>query len=190
MGVFETLENALNGSVEFIREHFGNHLIAILILFIGLFIGRFFERLIHKSLSEIELNKIIRKIIITESDFENLIAKSVSYLIYLVSVILFLVKIGVVKTLFWIIVVIAALLAISSLLFGVRDMIPNLWAGFFIGRGKRHKTGDRISIGDVEGTIKKFSITDVVVETYDGNLMHFANSKIGKEFKIKKLKKS
>lgn len=144
-----------------------NIILAIVILFVGLIIGRIFGRVLLKIFQEAELNSWARKIHIKFS-LEDLLAKSTEIVIYVITVLLTLNQIGIAK--FFIIALLAfiSLIIIVSIILGIRDFIPNYFAGLKI--KKRFNIGYHLKLGHVKGRIEKINLVETRIRTQKGDI--------------------
>ena len=161
-------------------------IVAVIILLIGFVMGRIAGRLVQKVLHEIELNNILKKAGV-KLELEEGLSKFTIYFIYFITIIWALDSLGLTTTMLNMISAAVLVVIIISVLFGIKDFIPNIISGFFIYRKSVIKSGDRVRIGNISGIVKKVSLMETEIKTSSGDMMHVPNSVImKKEFLIKK----
>ncbi len=151
----------ITNGIESILRYIPNILAAILILFAANVIG--------KLLSELISSFSIR----AGSPYGATLGKITRSLILLTAVIIVIDQIGIeVNFLINLInIILAALLFGATLSFGLgaRTSISNILAAFYV--RKLYKEGDRIKIGEIEGSIKKIDATFVVLDAEAGQFV-------------------
>jgi len=164
---------------------FGKLILALIILLIGFIFGRVIGKILHRILHEIQLDKTLKK---TNIHFalEKTISNIVTYFIYFISLIWALNELGLTTTVLNMISAAALILIILSILLAIKDFIPNIISGFYIYQGSILKEGQKISIDNLEGTIRSISLLETQIETSKGDTIHIPNSVITKkEFIVK-----
>jgi small conductance mechanosensitive channel len=149
--------------------------VALIIVLIGFIIGRIVSRLVEKVLHELDLDKTLTKAGF-KMPVEHTIALFLSYLVYLIAIIMALNTLGLTTVALYIIVGGAVLLVLIATALGIKDFIPNMIAGIFIYRKKLFSPGQKIMITNVEGIVKKISIIETELETKSGDLIYVPNS--------------
>jgi moderate conductance mechanosensitive channel len=175
----------LNGFQQLFSKVYTNFAVAIIILLAGVIIGRIAGRFVHKVLSEIELNNMIRKLTNVRLSMDEIIANFVTYFIYFIFIIMALDQLGVTTTVFKIISIVVILIIIASILLGVRDFIPNVISGIFLAQRRFLSKGDHVKVGDIEGEIIEINIVETRMKTKKGDMMYIPNSILTKKEVIK-----
>jgi len=164
--------------------------VAAIIILIGFILGRIAGKIVLRILNEIELNKILKKATNVKISLEEMISHGISYFIYFVAIIWALETLNLAPIILYIISIGFIVVVILSVLLGVKDFIPNFFAGFFIHRRKIVKKGDYLKLGDVEGTVDKVTLLDTLIKTKQGDTLYVPNSALLKsQFIILKKKK-
>lgn len=150
-------------------------IVAIIILLVGFGIGVLAKRGLLRLFQEIELNKTVQKIGVS-LNVEQGISWLVSIVIYIVTIILFLNRLGVTSIVLWIVLGAVFLLLITTFVVGIRDLIPNLIAWFMITRKKKLHPGKRITVREVSGVIERIGYLETEIKTDQGDILYVPNS--------------
>jgi len=159
---------------------------AVIILLVGFVIGRIAGKLILKLLKEIDFDKTIKKTTGYEGSTARIISRSLSYLIYFLSILVALESLGLSAFILNMILLAIIMIIVISFLLAIKDFIPNFIAGFTVRRNNLFNKGDKIKVGSVEGKILKISLLDTHVVTPKKDLVVVPNSYFTKNLVIKK----
>lgn len=180
-----TLLETMNSIFE--NQFLTNIVIAIIILLIGFIIGKLLGKLVSRVLHEIETDKIAKKAG-TKIKLEKSIGSLTAYLIYFIAILMALDQLGIKTIVLYILAIAVLAVLVLSVLLGIKDFIPNMFAGFFIYRKDLVKKGDKIKVHGVQGKVEKISLIETTVRTKNGDTVLIPNSTLTKE-EIVKLKK-
>ncbi|HLC88410.1 MAG TPA: mechanosensitive ion channel domain-containing protein [Candidatus Nanoarchaeia archaeon] len=161
--------------VETARSDFYTVAIAFVILLIGLGIGILAKKLLKKVLKKIELNAIMGKAGIT-ADVEATLSSMVSYLIYLITIVLFLDQLELASTVLYIIIGAALMLLILTLLVGLKDVLPNFVAWIIIQKRGKIKEGYRIEIKEISGRVEHIGYLETEIKTDNEDILYVPNN--------------
>jgi len=161
--------------VETARSYFYTVAIAFVILLIGLGIGILAKKLLKKVLKKIELNAIMGKAGIT-ADVEATLSSMVSYLIYLITIVLFLDQLELASTVLYIIIGAALMLLILTLLVGLKDVLPNFVAWIIIQKRGKIKEGYRIEIKEISGRVEHIGYLETEIKTDNEDILYVPNN--------------
>ncbi len=163
------------GVVETARSYF--YLIAIggVILLIGLAIGILTKKLLKKVLKEIELNLIMGKAGITV-DLESILSSIVSYLIYLITIVLFLKQLKLDVIVLYIVIGAVLMLLILTCLVGLKDVLPNFVAWMIIQKRGKIKEGYRIEIKEISGRVEHIGYLETEIKTDHDDILYVPNN--------------
>ena len=128
-----------------------------------------------------ELDKSLLRVTRLNIRLERIISGLVAFIIYFFSVIIALNQVGLLSIIIqWLsyAVVIAILI---SLTLGLRDIIPNLFAGLSLKRKLKLRVGKKINVGTVKGKISKLNSLYVHVVTKDEEIILVPYSQLMKE---------
>jgi small conductance mechanosensitive channel len=159
----------------------------VLILLIGLIIGKLVGTLIRRALNEVMLDKHLRSVGFKFS-LEKALGNLVSYIIYIVAVIMCLDRLGLTTAILTIIVAIILFVIAVSFLLAVKDFFPNLVAGMRIRIRKLFKEGDEIQIKEVKGRIISLGLLETRIHTSSDEEVIIPNSVFNKRQVIVKKK--
>ncbi len=150
--------------------------VAIVILLVGLIIGKILGRLLQKALSELEIDKIIKKATGMRIQLEELSSHGLSYLIYFIAVIMALKQVGIASEILNLMAIGLTVVILLSIFLGVKDFVPNAVAGVMIHHKKIVKEGDKVKVLDIAGKIEDIGLVDTKVRTKSGDIIHVPNS--------------
>jgi len=184
MAIFDSL---ISASDSFIKNPVLLKIVtSIIILFIGFIFGRIAGKIILKVLKKIEFDKTIKRATGYESSIASIISKTVSFLIYFATVLIFLESLGLTSIVLNIVLVVILLIIGISAILAIKDFIPNFMAGYSLRSKGLFKTGDKIKVGNIEGKIIKINLLDTHVNTNKNDLMVIPNSFFIKNVVVKK----
>ena len=147
---------------------------AITLVFIVV-IARFLSKLTKKVLSELEINKALKKQGVRLS-LEEIIPSLVKYIIYFTGVILALNELGITTWLINLVFIIILAGAIIFIILAIKDFVPNVISGLLLQHKKYMKKGDYIKVGNIEGKVIELTITEARLETNNKEIVIIPNS--------------
>lgn len=164
---------------------FSKLIVAFIILLFGFIIGKIVGKTIYKILSELEINKLVKKTTRTNINLEKIISEIFKYTIYFIALILSLERVGWTPIILYFVAgsILVALLISFSLV--IKDFVPNFFSGMSIMKKGFLKVGDHIRIEKVSGTILKISFTETRIKTPSGDTVSIPNSRFAKSEVIK-----
>ncbi len=161
-------------------------IVSIVILLVGLGLGLLVQKLLGKILQEIELNKIMCKVGVTYN-LERGVSLIVSYVIYLITIVIFLNQLGITSIVLYLVVGAVLTLVILTCLVGLKDVIPNFVAWLLLQKKGNIKVGKRVDIKEISGRVEKIGYLETEIKTEEGDLLYVPNTLFLKStFKIKK----
>jgi len=161
--------------VETARSYFYTVAIGIVILLIGFGIGILVKKLLKKVLKGIELNTIMGKAGIT-IDVETILGSIVSYLIYLIAIVLFLDQLELTSVVLYIVVGAVLMLLILTCLVGLKDVLPNFVAWIIIQKRGKIKEGYRIEIKEISGRVEHIGYLETEIKTDNDDILYVPNN--------------
>jgi len=164
----------------------------LIILLIGLMITHLLARIIESILKGIELNKVLSTLLKTKIPAEQGVRIATVYLGTFITILFVLIQLGIASTILIILASAIILLVFLSLLFSVKDIIPNAISGIIIQKRKMVEKGMVIEVKGVVGTVIESSLLETRIETKKKEILHIPNSVLVRmEVKvIKKAKKT
>ena len=182
LGIVETMYDYLNSLFSgFVAQL----IIAIIIVLAGFVIGRIVSRLLNTILHAVEVDRSLKKVGLKFS-LEATISLLAAYIIYVAAAIIALDSLNLTSTIVWIIVVIVAVFIIIASILGIRDFIPNFFAGLYLFKQGTVQVGDKVRVAGVEGKIIRISIIETEIETKHKDHMIVPNSLLTKTIVVKK----
>lgn len=128
--------------------------IAFITLFAGLLVSRIVGKIVKRMLIEAELNKLFST---RSKSINNIIGTSVEGFLYLITVIIVLQQLGFSFFIFYLGLIIVALVISIVLTLAVKQ-IPNLIAGIWLRNSFSKLVGRKVRVGDINGKLESFSL--------------------------------
>lgn len=156
---------------------------AFVILLAGFTVGRLVGIIVFKILKGIEFDKTLKKSNLLRKLFlSKSISSFISWIIYIISVILALVSLNILYEAFIVIAYFTGVIFIGSLILGLVFSIPNLIRGFKL---KRYNlVGKIITIKNVKGKVIKTGLFNIKLTGPQGELFIVPNRAV-KNFSLK-----
>lgn len=152
-----------------------NLVISLTILLLGLGTGMLVKKIVFKLLRELEVNKNVEKIG-RVWDLEKSISFLVANLIYLVTIILFLMQLKILKWVIYLVLGIVALLLILTVLAVLKNILPNFFAGIRLhGRKWEIKISEIIKVQEIEGVVEKRGWLETILKTGEEEFLYIPN---------------
>ncbi len=175
----------VNGVVETAQTYAYSIIVGVVILLIGFGVGILAKKILIKILHEIELNKIMAKVGITYN-LEKSVSVLVSYVIYLITIVLFLRELGIDSIVLYLVLGGVLTLIILTFLVGLKDVIPNFMGGLMIRRKGKLKEGKDITVNEIHGVIEKIGYLETEIKTHHGDILYVPNALfMRKKFKVR-----
>lgn len=173
--VTEILSKITTGVVfDTLKSYFYDIIVGIVILLVGFGAGILAKKLVLRILKEIELNKIMTKVGITYN-LEKWISTIFSYVVYLVTIVIFLRKLGLDSVVLYLILGGVLTLIILTFLVGLKDVIPNFIGWLYLQRNERIKEGRKVDIKEISGTIEKIGWLETEIKTDNDDILYVPN---------------
>ncbi len=149
--------------------------LVIVILIAGLAIGMLAKKVSLRLLQEIEFNKFLSSLGIAYNG-DCILSSLLSYLIYLVTIIIFLDQLGIKSLAIY--VVVAGIIGLVMLTFivGLKDIIPNFWGWMQIRRSRTVKEKRYVKLPAVSGRIQHIGYLETEIKTKKGDVLYVPNS--------------
>ncbi|MBS3163602.1 mechanosensitive ion channel [Candidatus Woesearchaeota archaeon] len=149
---------------------------AILILLIGVVISKFISKLVKKVLHKSHFNEVTKRILNLDVPLEEFVSTIIKYIFYLVSVVFALQHIGLTTFIFNVILVAIFGLLVLFIILSLKDLIPNIAAGFLLHHRKFINKGENITVKDIKGKIIDITLTEIKLETKNKDVVIIPNS--------------
>lgn len=180
-------------SIGYLKEGYSSIInriaVALLIILIGFIIGRLLGKVVQRVLHELEINRIMKKAAKLSFSLEKAIANFVKYFIYFIAIIMALNQIGIATTILYMLAGAIIIIVILSVFLGVKDFIPNFFAGMVIHRKKFINVGDTIRVKGLTGKVIHINLVETRIQTENGDIIYVPNSNLTNE-EVIKVKKS
>ncbi len=173
--------------LEVVENYFYNIIAGVVILLAGFGLGILAKKFLQRVLREIELNRIMSRVGVTY-DLEKISSQILSYVIYLVFIVLFLEQLQITSVVLYLVVGAILMLLIFTFLVGLKDVIPNFIAWIFLQK-KSHliKEGYHININEISGIVERIGYLETEIKTEKGDVLYVPNSLFLKsKFRLRK----
>lgn len=158
----------------------------IVILLVSFGLGILTQKILSKVFREIELNHIMSKVGITYN-LEKWVSTIISYVIYLVGIVIFLDLLGIAPYVLYLILGAVLMLFILTFIVGLKDVIPNLVAWVILHKDERITVGRRVEVREISGRVEKIGYLETEIVTDHDDTLYVPNSLFLKsKFKVKK----
>lgn len=168
-----------------VTKVYTNLFVAIVILLAGVILGRLAGRFIHKVLSEVGINRFLRKATGIRLAVDELLANISTYAIYFIAIMMALDQLGLASVVLKVISVAMILIILASIFLGIRDFFPNIMAGIFITQRRLLRKGDMVRAGDIEGEIVEINLVETRIRTARNDIIYLPNSLMAKRELVK-----
>ncbi|PIN81989.1 hypothetical protein COV11_00300 [Candidatus Woesearchaeota archaeon CG10_big_fil_rev_8_21_14_0_10_30_7] len=158
-----------------VGEYLTKIVLAVLIVLIGFMIGKVIRRVTQRFLHEAELDKLMSKLDF-KSSVEEFLSRTLEYLVYFVTIVIAIDKLGLTITILYILSGAVLLFFIVAFFLGIKDFFPNFIAGLVLMKNGKIKPGQTIKVGDVEGKVLSVDFVETKVKTKKGDLIYVPNS--------------
>jgi len=169
MNLNETIGSTISSSNFFINKL----AVAIAIFIFGLIIGKIVGKLVRKFLKNLKIDNYAKKHSLIKFSIERFFEGVVSIIIYISFFIIALNYLGITSFLLNALSIIIVLVIFLSLLFSIKDSIPNIFAYRII--NKQLKKGDKISFDNLDGKIESISLLETIVKNRNEDTIYIPN---------------
>ena len=152
--------------------------VLISILLGGFIIGTIAKRVTHFLLKEINLSWATQKVGFNRPP-EEWLSAIVSYIIYILTIIVFLNRLGITVYVLLGVSGLVLLLLALSFLFGTRDLLVNSYHGLFIDKSQ-FRINKEFSFDNISGHIQRHTVDGLFLSTPDRDLMFIPYSLLRK----------
>lgn len=163
------------GFLGLVQSYFYTIIAGIVILLLGFGLGVLIKKVIFRILKEIELNHIMSKVGM-RYDLEKWISSIVSYVIYLVTIVIFLDQLGIRSIVLYLVFGGILMLIILTFLVGLKDVIPNFVAWILLQRKGKVREGRKIEVREISGTVERVGFLETEIKTDNGDILYVPNS--------------
>ncbi|MBI4441087.1 mechanosensitive ion channel [Candidatus Woesearchaeota archaeon] len=161
-------------------------LMAFAVLLIGGIIGKLVEKTVGRTLHELELNILFRRMLGTKVMLEELLSGAAKWLIYVMTLLIALKQLGIENIVLYTLLGSILLFCLIGLLLGLRDFIPNAVSGLLLYKRGTITEGDIIKVKDIEGRVKSITLVQTILETKNKDSIYIPNAALVREFWKKK----
>jgi small conductance mechanosensitive channel len=156
--------------------------IASLYIMCGFLAGRFLGKFFGKVVKNMNIGEMTKKLGVSKP--EVLVENGVSYLIYIIAIVLALQRIGMPSYINIIIVVLVAILITTLIFLSLKEFLPNLVVGSYLRAIEHLRPKDKVKLEGIRGVVKKIGLFETEVVTPDKDIVFFPNSYFAKRIKL------
>ena len=186
MGILANITANLYDMQTLVSDTFIRIIGAILILLIGLVISKLISKLFKKLLHKSRLNEIIKRTLNLDIPLEEFSSTIIKYIFYLVSVIFALQHLGLTTFILNAILITIFLVMVAFVILSIKDLVPNIAAGFLLHHRKFIRPGDDVRVKDINGKIIEITLTETRLETKNKDVIIIPNSVLIKNEVVKR----
>lgn len=176
------LSNVLGGFVS-------DLVLSVIIILIGFILAKIIGKSAQKILSELELDTWLKRLFDFKISVEEVIGQFITYIGYFISIVLALNQLKVTTEVLYIISTLVVAMLVLSVLIGIKDYVPNAFAGFLLWSRKFIQPNDHIRVGNIEGVVESQTLTETIIKTSSNDRISIPNAKIIKSEVVKFKKK-
>ncbi len=149
---------------------------AILILLVGFILGKLLGRFVRRVLDELDMDAALKKTVGIKVSVSKVLSSFSAFIVYFVTVILFLNSLGLTTAVLNAISIGVIVLIMISAALAIRDLVPNLTAGFAIHTKQKISVGNQIEMEGIKGKVIEVSLLDTQIRTSSGDIVFIPNS--------------
>ncbi|MDP2750235.1 MAG: mechanosensitive ion channel [Nanoarchaeota archaeon] len=159
--------------------------VALVTLLLGLIIARLLGKLVEQLIIFAKLNKVFKKATGVRVAFSEVAGSIVIYLFYFITIVITLNLLKATSIVIYAFSGIILFVVILALLLGIKDFIPNMFAGVYISHKGLLRVGDFVKFKDIEGRITEIGLVGTKIVTDQKDLFYIPNSILAKSEIIK-----
>lgn len=172
--------------VEFISSSLYDIIVGVIILLVGFGAGLLVRKILGRVLHEIGLNGILAKANIN-ANVENGAGTLAAMIIYLITIVLFLDKLGIRSIVMYLILGAVLMLIILTLLVSLKDILPNLIGWLALQKQGHIREGHHVEIKEIAGKVLHVGYLETEIKTERGDCLYVPNALFLKSrFKVRK----
>lgn len=168
-------------SIDFIS----NLAFALVIMLVGFAVGRLVGVALFKLLEGIEFNKGLKRFAITGFDVSRGIGHFVSWIIYVISVIMALISLGIFRQVLLGLIYFVAFVFLGSVILGFFFALPNFFASFKV-KKMGLKKGDLVLVNTVRGELIHIGYFNTRIKGLKNELFMVPNKIVKRKVKVVK----
>lgn len=173
-------EDTLRSLLESFSGIYTDFTVAAILLLFGIAAGKLLGKLSLRLLHELELNRLVKGLTRKGLPLEEIISSGLTYLVYLIFVVVAMERLGLNPYLFNIIALAVMAVLVVSVLLAIKDFIPNIIAGLAIHLTDRLREGDTIAVDGMDGRVVQVGVVETRLETRGGDTIYVPNSLLTK----------
>ncbi len=149
--------------------------IGFVILLVGLCLGILVRKIVYKILQRVELNSVLAKAGIIH-DVESAISLVVAFVIYLVTLVIFLNQLGITSVVVYIVLGAILMLIVLTFVVSLKDVSPNAVAWVVLMRLGKIKVGSKVEVCEIKGVVERIGLLETEIKTGQGDVLYVPNS--------------
>lgn len=172
--MFELLDTATSYSKQ-ISGIMLNIIVAVLILLVGFIVGKLIGKLLKRAMHEAEIDSILSKAGF-KINLEGKMSVLFEYTIYAAAAVIALNQMGIAATVLQALLLLIILLLIVFAFISLKDILPNVMAGFLIHKKKLLAKGERIEIQGISGKVEDVGWVETKIINKNKDIVYIPNS--------------
>ncbi len=149
--------------------------VGLVVLLVGFCLGILVKKIVFKILQQVELNSVLSKAGITYN-MERTISFVVSFVIYLITFVIFLDQLGITSIVVYFVVGAILMLIVLTFVVSLKDVIPNMVAWIALMKRGKIKIGSKIEVCEIKGIVERIGLLETEIKTEQGDILFVPNS--------------
>jgi moderate conductance mechanosensitive channel len=176
---------------EIIQAQIINVIQFVIVIVIGIVLTKFITDAMKYFFKRNEVQKTMSDLGY-EAPLVDLVIVTARYLLYFITVIIALSQFGFATIIFDIIIIALIILVAFLVVYSLKDVISNAFAGIYLYLSKAIRVGDRITVGVYHGKVKELSLMTTILTDQTGRIIVIPNANLTRKeiIKEKSLNKS
>lgn len=163
-------------AIDAVSDVFTNAVLAMLTLLLGLILGKLIGKILLLILHEFDTDNFLRETIGLELPVEQMVGSMTAYAIYVLFAIFALNILGIAPQVVSVLAGIASIIVLVYMVLGLRDFVPNAFAGITLYRRAQVRKGEKITAQEITGIVRHQTITETRIVTEDGDVISIPNT--------------
>jgi len=138
-------------------------------------LGILIKKLLYRFLKDLQFNKIGVKWDIT-FDLERVVSSLASYIVYLITIIMFLDQLEIRAIVITLIVGGILILFLLTFLVGAKNVYRNFKGWLKVRKDPKVRAGKKLKLGEIEGIIERVRVQETFIKTERGEILRVPNS--------------
>lgn len=161
--------------IKFLELFLNKVVVAVMVFLIGFIIAKLLSRLVERILKEAEINRFVSSFFHGVA-LDSAIARLVEYVVYIITIIITVDRLGLTSAFIYAIALGLFVVFVLSFVLGLKDFLPNFFAGISIIRKKKFRKGQNVLVNGIDGVVDKIDLQEVIIISKSGDKIFVPNS--------------